>query len=227
MGSSLSPRSQAIFIKDIETLFGITQNSIFELMQSKVLDSKILASQILVSGYIIDKGPLEPKRPEELNFIITENFEKHVIDLLRVITGSELPILIEGPTSCGKTSVIQYLAALAGHKCVRVNNHQHTEIDEYIGNYLPDERGKLTFNEGVLVKALKEGHWLILDELNLAKSEILENLNRLLDDNRELFVNETQTFLKPHKNFRIFATQNPSFYGGRKELSKAFKNRFI
>ena len=53
---------------------------------------------------------------------------------------------------------------------------------------------------------MKEGHWLILDELNLARSEILESLNRLLDDNKEIFVNETQNYVKPHVNFRIFAT---------------------
>jgi midasin len=43
----------------------------------------------------------------------------------------------------------------------------------------------------VLVQALRNGHWIILDELNLARSEILESLNRLLDDNKELFINET------------------------------------
>ena len=53
---------------------------------------------------------------------------------------------------------------------------------------------------------MKNGHWLILDELNLARSEILESLNRLLDDNKELFVNEQQLYIKPHKDFRIFAT---------------------
>ena len=79
----------------------------------------------------------------------------------------------------------------------------------------------------MLVQAVKKGYWLILDELNLARSEILESLNRLLDDNKEIFINETQEYIKAHKDFRIFATQNPSSYGGRKELSKAFKNRFI
>jgi midasin len=83
------------------------------------------------------------------------------------------------------------------------------------------------FHEGVLIEAMKRGDWLILDELNLARSEILESLNRLLDDNKELFINETQTYIRPHANFRIFATQNPTSYGGRKELSKAFKNRFV
>lgn len=56
---------------------------------------------------------------------------------------------------------------------------------------MPDSKGKLVFTEGVLVEALKNGHWIILDELNLARSEILESLNRLLDDNKELFINET------------------------------------
>ena len=74
---------------------------------------------------------------------------------------------------------------------------------------------------------MKKGYWIILDELNLARSEILESLNRLLDDNAELFIPEQQMHIKPHENFRLFATQNPIHYSGRKELSKAFKNRFI
>ena len=57
---------------------------------------------------------------------------------------------------------------------------------------------------------------------------ILQALNRLLDDNRELFIHETQTTVKPHPEFMLFATQNPpGSYGGRKPLSRAFRNRFI
>lgn len=79
-----------------------------------------------------------------------------------------------------------------------------------------------------MVEAVRNGYWVILDELNLAPSEVLEALNRLLDDNRELHIVETQKTVKAHPNFRIFATQNPTEgYGGRKELSEAFKNRFI
>ena len=75
---------------------------------------------------------------------------------------------------------------------------------------------------------MRNGQWIILDELNLAPSDVLEALNRVLDENRELFIPETQTVVKAHPNFRIFATQNPSdTYGGRKSLSRAFRNRFI
>lgn len=80
---------------------------------------------------------------------------------------------------------------------------------------------------------MKSGSWVILDELNLCSSEILESLNRLLDDNCELFIPETNEVITPQPGFALFATQNPSglvngtFYGGRKRLSEAFKNRFV
>lgn len=80
----------------------------------------------------------------------------------------------------------------------------------------------------MLVEAVRKGYWVVLDELNLAPSEVLEALNRLLDDNRELFIPETQDIVKPHPHFMLFATQNPpGLYGGRKVLSKAFRNRFL
>lgn len=53
-------------------------------------------------------------------------------------------------------------------------------------------------------------------------------MNRLLDDNRELFIPETQQVVRPHPEFMLFATQNPpGLYGGRKVLSRAFRNRFL
>ncbi|XP_055954864.1 midasin-like [Patella vulgata] len=75
---------------------------------------------------------------------------------------------------------------------------------------------------------MRKGQWIILDELNLAPTDVLEALNRLLDDNRELFIPETQLTVKAHRKFMLFATQNPAGqYGGRKILSRAFRNRFI
>ena len=80
-----------------------------------------------------------------------------------------------------------------------------------------------------MVQAVRKGWWIVLDELNLAPSDVLEALNRLLDDNRELFVPELQETIRPHPHFALFATQNPPgvTYGGRKTLSKAFRNRFM
>ncbi|VDL75369.1 unnamed protein product [Nippostrongylus brasiliensis] len=103
-----------------------------------------------------------------------------------------------------------------------------TSSGRYMGSYVGDENGRLVFREGALVTAVRNGSWVILDELNLAPTDIIEALNRLLDDNRELYVPEINTVIKPHPRFRLFATQNPAgIYGGRKRLSRALMSRFV
>ena len=177
--------------------------------------------------FYLEKGPLEEDPAE--NYILTPSVHQKLIDLARVILTRRSPILIEGPTSTGKTSSIEYLAKRTGHHFVRINNHEHTDVQEYLGSYVSDPlTGKLVFKDGLLVQALREGHWIVLDELNLAPTDVLEALNRLLDDNRELVIPETQEVIRPHPHFMLYATQNPpGLYAGRKILSRAFRNRFL
>ncbi|CCE62256.1 hypothetical protein TPHA_0C01000 [Tetrapisispora phaffii CBS 4417] len=176
--------------------------------------------------FLLKTGAYEIR--EQPHYIITPFVEKNMLNLVRASSSKRFPILIQGPTSAGKTSMIKYLADITGHKFVRINNHEHTDLQEYLGTYTTDDSGKLSFKEGVLVEALRNGHWIVLDELNLAPTDVLEALNRLLDDNRELFIPETQEVIHPHPDFMLFATQNPpGLYGGRKILSRAFRNRFL
>ena len=182
-------------------------------------------------SFFIKKGPLDVKTIEDAEFakyIVTKSVKQRLRDLSRAIYFHRSPILLQGPTSAGKTSLIKHIASAAGYKCIRINNHANTDVQEYTGTYSTDQHGKIRFHEGPLVQALRMGHWVILDELNLAPSDVLEALNRLLDDNRELYVPEINETVKPHPNFMLFATQNPSgAYGGRKTLSRAFRNRFV
>ncbi|KAF7703829.1 Midasin [Cucumispora dikerogammari] len=139
----------------------------------------------------------------------------------------DLPILLYGDTSTGKTALVYYLCDAYKKKCYRINNHENTETSDYFGFYTSKckEKFGFKFQPGTLIKSLNEGATLLLDELNLAPTDILESLNRLLDDNKELYVTELGT-IKPHKNFRLIATQNEN-YSGRKILSTAFRNRFV
>ena len=165
---------------------------------------------------------------EQPHYILTPFVERNLLNLVRATSTRRFPILLQGPTSSGKTSMIEYLASISGNKFLRVNNHEHTDIQEYLGSYTSGADGKLQYQDGVLVRALREGSWIVLDELNLAPTDVLEALNRLLDDNKELFIPETQEIVRPHENFMLFATQNPpGIYGGRKILSRAFRNRFV
>ncbi|WVR04698.1 hypothetical protein IAU60_001709 [Kwoniella sp. DSM 27419] len=175
----------------------------------------------------LQRGPLPPAA--ESRYIITPSVQAKLSDLSRVILTKRYPVLIQGPTSAGKTSAVEFLAQQTGHRFVRINNHEHTDIQEYLGTYVTDpQTGNLVFQEGLLVTAVRQGHWIVLDELNLAPTDVLEALNRLLDDNRELVIPETQEVIKPHPNFILFATQNPpGLYAGRKVLSRAFRNRFL
>ncbi|GAA5961125.1 hypothetical protein JCM3765_001235 [Sporobolomyces pararoseus] len=198
--------------------------SLMEKVPTKPAD---LEDAIRVHHYWLALGPEEPESPED--YILTPSVQAKVCDLARAVLTRKVPVLIQGPTSAGKTSVVEYLAKRTGHRFVRINNHEHTDIQEYVGTYVSDPHsGKLVFQEGVLVRALRRGDWIVLDELNLAPTDVLEALNRLLDDNRELLIPETGEVVRPHPHFMLFATQNPpGLYGGRKVLSRAFRNRFL
>ena len=178
------------------------------------------------SRHWVRQGGLELE--DHPNYILTPFIRNNLENLVRATSTRQFPVLIQGPTSSGKTSMIEYLAKRTGHRFVRINNHEHTDLQEYLGTYISGTDGRLQFQEGILVKALREGHWIVLDELNLAPTDVLEALNRLLDDNRELLIPETQEVVRPHESFMLFATQNPAgLYGGRKTLSRAFRNRFL
>jgi midasin len=83
------------------------------------------------------------------------------------------------------------------------------------------------WSDGILLRALKSGAWVLLDELNLAPQPVLEGLNALLDHREQVYIPElNQTFDCP-SSFRVFAAQNPFHQGGgRKGLPKSFMNRF-
>ena len=79
-------------------------------------------NEVIIEGFVMGKGPAAIRNRE--NFVITGSFVEHVRDVLRAVGGgSELAVLMEGPTACGKTSVVRYLAERLGYEFVRVNNH--------------------------------------------------------------------------------------------------------
>jgi midasin len=96
---------------------------------------------------------------------------------------------------------------------------------------LPDriEKAQFQWVDGLLVRALQQGDWLVLDNANLSSSSVLDRLNSLLEPGGHLSINEHPTengkprLVKPHPNFRIFITPDPR----NGELSRAMRNRSI
>jgi hypothetical protein len=172
-------------------------------------------------------------------------FEHYVLDRSTAETLEHLalavlrrePALLEGATSTSKTSAVQYLGAALGQPVVRVNLNAQTDTSELLGRYLPDPsatgRAAWRWVDGRVVRAMRDGAWLVLDELNLAEPAILERLNPLVEADPSLVLTEHdgECFGRHgtpiHPNFRVFATMNPASYGGRTALSPAFRDRFL
>lgn len=149
-----------------------------------------------------------------------------------------IPCMLEGETATAKTTAVLWLAQLARHTAVRVNLSGHTDTGELVGRYVPSTRPGTNrpaweFAEGYIPKALREGWWVILDEVNLAESQVLERLNPVLEMPPTLVLTEHDGHrFGPNgdthvsENFRIFGTMNPSEYAGRATLSPAFRDRW-
>lgn len=168
--------------------------------------------------------PVVPMGKIEQHQIIGQDTNKAI---LKVGIDKDLPVLLIGETGTGKTSIIREQAIDSKADWVRFNLTGETTVDEFVGKY-ELENGQTVWRDGVLLDAMKKGRWLIVDEINVALPEILFVLHSLLDDDKMVTVaSHTGEVVKPHKNFRFFATMNPTDeYAGTKELNKAFQSRF-
>jgi len=153
--------------------------------------------------------------------------QRKVYSLLQMAADHDMPALLIGETGTGKTSIIQDIANCRGQEWRRFNLTGDTTVDEFVGKY-ELEAGQTVWRDGILLQAMKSGQWLIVDEINVALPEILFALHSLLDDDKFVVVaGHNGEVVRPHKDFRFFATMNPvEEYAGTKELNKAFKSRF-
>jgi MoxR-like ATPase len=174
---------------------------------------------------IIEEVAVElPKNTIGQNDIIGQD---HNIKLIKLGIKEDYPILLIGETGTGKTSLIRQQAIEQKADWVRFNLTGETTVDEFVGKY-ELEGGQTVWRDGILLQAMKMGKWLIVDEINVALPEILFVLHSLLDDDKFVVVaSHSGEVVRPHDNFRFFATMNPvDEYAGTKELNKAFQSRF-
>lgn len=158
-----------------------------------------------------------------------------VATLQAVLTGARhaMPVALEGETAASKTTAILYLAHRLHQPVVRLNLNGQTDTGELVGRFIPDTNG-WKFQEAALPVAMRHGHWLLLDEMNLAEPQVLERLNSALEAPPTLVLSEGHgtTFgpggdVEVSPAFRLFATLNPAEYSGRSVLSPAFRNRWL
>lgn len=153
--------------------------------------------------------------------------QDEAVKMLSLASEENVPALIIGDTGTGKTTIVKHLAEKAEKEWIRFNLTGETTVDDFVGKWTLQD-GNTKWNDGVLLQAMKQGKWLIVDEINVALPEILTVLHSLLDDDRFIVVaNNNGEVVRPAEEFRFFATMNPTEeYAGTKDLNKAFKSRF-
>jgi midasin len=184
-------------------------------------------TSIQFGSFAIPKGPTDTA-------IHTFNLQAPTTrdNAMRVVRACQVrkPILLEGSPGVGKTSLITALANISGHQLCRINLSDQTDLIDLFGSDLPVEGGgpgEFAWRDAEFLKALQEGHWVLLDEMNLAPQAVLEGLNAVLDHRGTVYIPELGRSFVRHPSFRIFAAQNPlNQGGGRKGLPKSFVNRF-
>lgn len=137
-------------------------------------------------------------------------------------------VLLTGETGAGKTAVVKHMALITENPLRRANMDGNTDEVALFGGYKPGADGSFKWVDGVITSAIRNGHWLLLDEINLADPAVLERINPLMDGDGFLVLTEKedQEKVMVSEDTRIFATMNPASYAGRKELSAAMFNRF-
>ena len=180
------------------------------------------------SPFFIPFGPMKA----QANIKFSLNAPTALQNCLRVLRSMRFskPILLEGSPGAGKTSLITSIAGIGRYELIRINLSEQTDLMDLFGSDLPVEggaAGEFSWRDGPFLKAMQEGHWVLLDELNLASQQVLEGLNACLDHRATVYIPELDRSFACHPNFRVFAAQNPqSQGGGRKGLPKSFVNRF-
>lgn len=138
-------------------------------------------------------------------------------------------VLLKGPTGSGKTKLAETLSFLFKQPMHSINCSIDMDAEALLGfKTIENQDGKATieFVSGPVVKAMKSGHLLYIDEINMAKPETLPVLNGVLDYRRMLTNPFTGEVIKAEANFGVIAAINEG-YVGTVPLNEALKNRFV
>jgi nitric oxide reductase NorQ protein len=134
--------------------------------------------------------------------------------------------IIIGPKGTGKTTLVRKFASEIKKELSSVNFSLRTRESHLVGAKTL-EKGDINFVEGILVKSMREGSLLYLDELNAAEADVLLRLDEALDDRKQLVLKEAEgQIVNANSGWFVIATINPLSHVGTKELPPQVLSRF-
>jgi len=148
------------------------------------------------------------------------------LDVIEKAFEKGLFVLIIGPKGTGKTSLVREYATQKSKELESINFSLRTRESHLVGSKTLLD-GNIGFDEGILVKSMKEGNILYLDEINAAEADVLLRLDEALEDRRQLILKESSgEIIKAKDSWFVVSTINPLTHVGTKELPPQILSRF-
>jgi len=139
---------------------------------------------------------------------------------------NRLPLLIKGPTGCGKTRFVAHMAARLGRPLYTVSCHDDLTAADLVGRHLIGD-GVTYWSDGPLTRAVREGGICYLDEVVEARKDTTVVLHPLADDRRILPIERTGEILQAPPEFMLVVSYNPGYQHFLKGMKPSTRQRFV
>jgi nitric oxide reductase NorQ protein len=160
--------------------------------------------------------------------IIHEPYYRSVgdeITLFSAAYASRMPVMLKGPTGCGKTRFIEHMAWRLGRPLVTVACHEDMTAADLVGRWLLDPQGTV-WSDGPLTMAVRHGAICYLDEIVEARQDTTVVIHPLTDDRRVLPLDKRGELIRAHADFQLVISYNPGYQSAIKDLKESTKQRF-
>ncbi|WJR80833.1 CbbQ/NirQ/NorQ/GpvN family protein [Bradyrhizobium sp. NP1] len=147
------------------------------------------------------------------------------ITLFSAAYASRMPVMLKGPTGCGKTRFIEYMAWRLGRPLILVACHEDMTAADLVGRWLLDPQGTV-WNDGPLTTAVRFGAICYLDEIVEARQDTTVVIHPLTDDRRVLALEKRGELIHAHSDFQLVISYNPGYQSAIKDLKESTKQRF-
>jgi nitric oxide reductase NorQ protein len=148
------------------------------------------------------------------------------IDVFRAAYHHRLPVMLKGPTGCGKTRFLEYMAWLLQRPLITVAAHEDMTAADLVGRYLLAP-GETVWHDGPLTLAARSGAICYIDEIVEARQDTTVVIHPLTDARRVLPLEKKNELVAAHADFQLVISYNPGYQSAVKDLKESTKQRFI
>jgi len=148
------------------------------------------------------------------------------VGLFTIAAKSKIPVMLKGPTGCGKTRFVQYMAYKLGRPLVTVACHEDLTASDLVGRYLLKGQDTV-WMDGPLTVGVKHGAIVYLDEVVEARKDTTVIIHPLSDDRRLLPIEKKGQIVEAADDFMLVISYNPGYQSVLKDLKQSTKQRFM